>query len=93
MKKVTIEFDENPRVSLEVLIYDPEGDYDIRYIHPVTKIEVERIGDLLQGLPGDEATLLKDWHDFINAIRLVTDRTLLSNDRIILLRDGTIKGI
>lgn len=89
-RQVVIRYSEDSSLSVDVIIYDPKGDYDIRFIHPLTLIETELISDLLDAIDSNDAETIKNWHNFVNALRLVPDRLLLQLDALIIDRDGHI---
>ncbi|MHA1961615.1 MAG: hypothetical protein ACW99U_15440 [Candidatus Thorarchaeota archaeon] len=90
-KVVHIEYHENPKLWLDVAIYDPESDsYEVKFIHPSHHAEVESISDLLKDVEFEDPSLLRDWQAFMNALRMLADQWLLSLDVIILTRSGEV---
>ncbi len=90
MKRVVIRYSEDSSLFVNCIIYDPDGDYEIQFVHPLTGSETGRISDLLDAITSDDAGTVKNWHNFINALRLVPDRLLLRLDELTIDRDGQI---
>ncbi|MFX0107249.1 MAG: hypothetical protein ACFE7R_03115 [Candidatus Hodarchaeota archaeon] len=90
-KVVQIVYHENPQLKLDAVVYYPDTvDYRISYIHPSHHAEVDSIEKLLKGVQFDDPALLRDWHSFMNALRMLPDQYIRSLDVIILTQAGDV---